>query len=29
VIRGFNESLEKYPAIPEGTADPYVPPTAA
>ena len=26
VIRGFNESLKTYPAIPEGTADPYVPP---
>jgi len=26
VIKQFNESLKKYPAIPEGTPDPYVPP---
>jgi len=26
VIKQFNESLKKYPAVPEGTPDPYVPP---
>jgi len=28
VIKQFNESLKKYPAVPEGTPDPYVPPAA-
>jgi arylsulfatase len=28
-IREFYDSLKKYPAIPEGTPDPYVPPGSA